>query len=483
MTDVAPDVAVGLAVVPGVFSVETVVRHNGQIDHGHDRVLLAIPSGHAWNYAASFPKLRDVASDPSGFLVRIRAHLLSGAVAIGAIQSDMTHFIAEKLVANAGRVAVDLVVRDLGDCAGIMVRAAGDAAGANIEIHSIDVYRGYESSRVSNPSYRLHDITTRPFAPRAVREKPFAFGSFATTEVCNLSCVMCHFNGPNAVKKAETLSPEYVRKALREIPSGQEVWFAATGEFFIDPHALDHVSYASSLGLKPCVLSHGQLYTHELIDAVIDAGVRMFRISCDSVDPHQYAKIRRGGTLQNILDAVSYLRSKKSDLSDLRVEINCTIFASTMRKRDEMIRFWQGKVDQVNFNAEYYDIFRFRNIFFQPQERDDCRIQTYVLPSGKIAPCCAVMVYAHDHDVSWLPDIRSHTLQQAYDALCDMYEDAESPLGKLCANCDWWIMYSREQVGQTPYLQQVPLDVVPAAATSGCDKAQGKSLWRRLIGQ
>ncbi|MGH9610645.1 MAG: hypothetical protein ACRD34_13345, partial [Bryobacteraceae bacterium] len=77
---------------------------------------------------------------------------------------------------------------------------------------------------------------------------------------------MCHFNGPNAIKKGKTLAPEYVRKALEEIPTGSDVWFAATGEFFIDPHALDHLRYASSLGLRPCVLSHGQLYSREMID-------------------------------------------------------------------------------------------------------------------------------------------------------------------------------------------------------------------------
>ena len=283
-------------------------------------------------------------------------------------------------------------------------------------------------------------------------------GGITTTEVCNLSCVMCHFNGPKAIKKSKTLDPELTQKVLNQLVPGDEIWFAATGEFFMDPHALDHLREASRRGLKPCVLSHVQQFTPELLDQVLDAGVRFIRMSADSTDPELYRKIRRGGELQKILDACEYLRAKKAKYPDLRVEINCTIFKNTFSKQQEMIDFWRGKVDQVNFNAEYYDTWKFRNIFNHPEKRNDCKIQLYVLPSGRIAPCCAMMVYAHDHDVSWLPHIAEVSLDEAYTRLCDLYDNPTSPLGNLCHTCDWWIMWAPSRNGPTPYLRTVPLD-------------------------
>lgn len=295
----------------------------------------------------------------------------------------------------------------------------------------------------------------RPFSPEASRQ--FAMGAIATTEVCNLSCTFCHFNGPQAPKKAKQLSPDLVVKALRDLPRGSQVYFAATGEFFMDPNAVAHLTAAVEFGLVPLILTHGQLFSPELLDQLLLLGVRHFRMSCDAVEPKAYAKIRRGGELQKILDAAAQLRERKSTYPDINVEINCTLLSNSFHKQDEMTEFWRGKVDAVNFNAEYYDIFQFRNTHYLPEERVDCNLQTYVLPSGKIAPCCAVMVYAHDHDVSWLPDIRTHSLQEAHELLSDMYEDPKSELSSLCKKCDWWIMWTSKN-GTTPYLRCVPLD-------------------------
>lgn len=317
-------------------------------------------------------------------------------------------------------------------------------------------------SAASNKSTQARDslqlVTRRPFTPKAERSPTVPIGSITTTEVCNLTCVMCHFNGPNAAKKTKTLAPSLIEKALTQLTSGQEIWFAATGEFFMDPNALNHLRAAGHRGLKPCVLSHGQLFTPDLLDQVLDAGVRLIRMSADSTDPEQFRKIRRGGELQQILDSCRYLREQKTKYPTLRVEINCTLFKNTFDRQQEMIEFWRGKVDQVNFNAEYLDTWQYRNIFFNPEKRNDCKIQLYVLPSGRIAPCCAMMVHAHDHDVSWLPHIAEVSLEEAYRQLCDLYEDPASPLAKLCQTCDWWIMWTPPENGATPYLRTVPLD-------------------------
>ena len=313
-----------------------------------------------------------------------------------------------------------------------------------------------EPSPIGNEA--LHQLTQAPFRPQASLEKPVPIGGITPNERCNLSCVMCHFNGPKAEKKTGALEPEKVLNFLRQVPGGSSIWFASFGEFYLDPNALTYLWEATRLGLKPCVLSHGNLYDQKLLDATLEAGVRFFRMSVDSTDPAQYVKIRRGGDFTRILGACAYLRLMKKSYPEIRVEINATLFRNTYPKQEEMIEFWRGKVDQVNFNAEYFDIFRYRNLNFLPERRNDCKLQLYLLPSGRLAPCCALQVYSHEHDVSWLPHIDEGPLETAYAKLTDLYKTPGSPLSTLCANCDWWIMWTENQGGRTPYLRCVPLD-------------------------
>lgn len=118
------------------------------------------------------------------------------------------------------------------------------------EIEQLKVYANFDGRYAVEPDYKLSEVTTQSLDTRIDRRKPLVFGSIATTEVCNLSCVMCHFNGPKALKKGRILSPETVERILDQIPAGEEVWFAATGEFFVDPHALDHLRAAVRRGFS-----------------------------------------------------------------------------------------------------------------------------------------------------------------------------------------------------------------------------------------
>lgn len=302
-----------------------------------------------------------------------------------------------------------------------------------------------------NKKNQLNEITNQTFTPKASYK--FNMGSIAVTEACDLSCVFCHFNGPKATKKTQSIDKKYAIKAINELKVGTELYFAATGELFLDPNAEIYIKTALEKDLDVHILSHGQSIDNQRIDRLLDYGLRKFKFSCDAITDKSYAKIRRGGNLDKILIACKYLRQIKiKHIPEINVEINCTLLSNSFSKKDEFIKFWEDKVDALNFNAEYYDIFKYRNIHFKPKKRVDCNIQTYLLPSGKIAPCCAIMVYSHENDVSWLPHIKDYTLQESHTILSKMYEDGDSELGKLCKKCDWWIMWSREN-NRTPYLE------------------------------
>lgn len=264
--------------------------------------------------------------------------------------------------------------------------------------------------------------------------------------------------------KGASFSRADVKIHVRRSP----LWIAATGELFLDPNALDHLRAAVALGHRVAVLSHGQMFTPQLLDQVLEIGVRTVRMSCDSIDPVQYRKIRRGGELSRILDAASYLQEQKKKYKDLRVEITCTLLSNTFNRQKEFESFWSDKVDRLLFNVEYYDVFKYRRTFHNPAKRHNCEIKTYVVPSGHIAPCCAITVYQHEGDTSWLPHVDTHTLAEAYEQLCDMYEDPQSPLSRLCRKCDWWIMWApNKQANGSGYFRYVDFERPnPTAALS-----------------
>lgn len=283
-------------------------------------------------------------------------------------------------------------------------------------------------------------------------------GAINTTEVCNLECVMCHFNGPRATKKKRLLDPATVRKVLEQIPSGNHLWFSGTGDFTMDPNALDHLRAAVELGHKPCLLSNGQLFDSGTLDQYLEIGVRWFRFSVDAIEPDHYARVRRGGQLQRVLDTCAHLRARKKTYPDLQVEVNNTLFKNTFNRQEEFIEFWRGKVDAVNFNAEYHDVFRFRNLFFDPGEPVDCKIRVYLLPDGRLAPCCAMMVYQQEHQVDWLPHVSEMRLEDAQRYFEDLYADPSSPLRAHCQSCDWWLLWKTDDQGRSPYWRNVPLE-------------------------
>jgi hypothetical protein len=318
---------------------------------------------------------------------------------------------------------------------------------------------------------RLQTLNEIPFVPQANRAPDPRFGYFMTTELCHLSCAMCHFNGPKAARRgSDILDPGIVEKVLKTRPKGEKIWFVSTGEFFSDPNALSHLRTASDLGLSPRVITHGQLLVPELIDQILAAGVKEILLSVDSIDHEQYARVRRGGRLDVILNACRDLQERKCSGADVTVGVTVICFPASKHSKQDVIAFWRERVDYVQFVSEYFDVFRLRRLFFMPERRTDCGLELIPLPSGRVAPCCAVAIYSHDHDVSWLPHLAETTPGEAYEALCDMYEDPNSKLASLCARCDWWTQFHTDERGHTPIYEVVRFER-DTPAVSGPEEA------------
>jgi pyruvate-formate lyase-activating enzyme len=431
-----------LSELPTFAPLARIVVNQGSVRLGDGGGPIVETPARAWDYGASIEL--DHAAVPPGrsILLAVSAFVSRGKV--GVLVADGPKVFRELWwTEDEGRMLKFLQLPPLTPGAVLIFRSAEEDLASEIHIDWVQAFVGFDGVFKQRPDYDLQTVTRGDFKPKAQRSPDFTFGSVTTTESCDLSCVMCHFNGPKAVKKARTLTRDQVAKVLAQAPAGDEIWLAATGEFFMDPNAMEHLAEAARLGHRIAVLTHGQLLTPERMDRMLEIGVRKVRISADSIYPAQYRKIRRGGELEKILDAFDYLRAKKTDYPGLSLEASCTLLSNTYPLQKEFEAFWRDKVDRLFFNVEYFDQWRFRKTFSQPPRRVNCEIATYVVPSGHIAPCCAVMVHAHDGDTSWLPHVDTHTLKEAYDELCDLYDDPQSPLAKLCADCDWWIMWAQ----------------------------------------
>ena len=434
----------------GVFSLRTPVIHAGCFFPSRP-IKVETPAA-PWAYAVSWQPSDRAPARAENVLIAIRAKASNGR--FGAlIVSGETVLKEISFDVSEGWETKHIAIPHLDQSTRLIIRNYDLPGAAIAEIDRVEVFANFDGRYKDDPNYKLSEITQQKINTTLHRRDPFVFGTITTTEVCNLSCVMCHFNGPKALKRGRILSPEAVERVLDQIPVGELVWFAATGEFFVDPHALDHLRAACRRGFHVGVLSHGQFYDAELLEEMLKIGVRIFRISADSIDHAQFRKIRRGGELGKVLDACAYLKSRKRDYPTITVEITCTLFSNTFGRQKEFEAFWSDKVDRLLLNAEYYDQLKFRNIMHKPKRRVNCEVKTYVVPSGHVVPCCAMIVKQHDGDTSWLPHIDTHSLKDAYNILCDMYEDPNSPLSKICRKCDWWIMWAQNErdVGSAYY--------------------------------
>ena len=91
----------------------------------------------------------------------------------------------------------------------------------------------------------------------------------------------------------------------------------------------------------------------------------------------------------------------------------------------------------------------------------DCKIKALLLPTGHMSPCCAITAHQHNRNLDWLPHIQDTTPDEALQYFKKLYADAESPLGKLCQQCDWWILFKHDEEGNSPYLRVLPLPAKP----------------------
>ena len=406
-----------------------------------------ISSNKFWDYSISYDLTKYKFNSKKNIVIKIDCKINSNsniAIGVNSKKYQNNFIFSEDFNSKDTNIRLFINASFVHDISHIIFRNSDKTINNKFSIHKIELLESDENFDDS-----LEQINSKKFEYFHEIPNELNVDSISTTEVCNLECVMCHFNGPNVEKKNGTLRIDQVKKILDTMKPGQSIMFTATGDFLMDKNLSLYLKMANERGLLPEIHTNGTLLKPVLIDELLNYNLKKIRISVDSTDPKQYAKIRRGGKLEDILSAIKYLNYKKKQFPNFKIEINCTLFKNTFNKQFEMEDFWRDKrVDSLSFNSEYYNSIKHRNIFFPPKKRKNCEIKSYFLPNGKIAPCCATCVVQHERDLDWLPKIDDYdNLVNAQADLVKMYNDPNSELRNICKDCHWWMISDKKQTG------------------------------------
>jgi radical SAM protein with 4Fe4S-binding SPASM domain len=183
-----------------------------------------------------------------------------------------------------------------------------------------------------------------------------------TNYSCNLRCAMCPLGVPGReVPYGNRLLDKklYARVITEGAARGLcAVRLGLTGEPLLRGDILEFVDLARRAGVVDIMLiTNGLLLTPEISRRLIDAGLTRLQVSLDAVTAETYARLRRGGDFETVMNNVAgFLAARDeagSDLPLLRVSFVRT--AVNAPELDTFEDYWQDRADYVAVQ-EYADL-------------------------------------------------------------------------------------------------------------------------------
>lgn len=144
------------------------------------------------------------------------------------------------------------------------------------------------------------------------------------TNLCNFKCFYCSASQPAEKRKRDGLLLQHMpfqdfKECIDSIARAGRVKvlnFSGWGEPLLHPNIVDMVRYAKSANVADCVkiLSNGSLLTHEMSDALIDAGVDNIRISLQGLDAKAYEETSGVKMdIDQLIDNIRYFYENRKD--------------------------------------------------------------------------------------------------------------------------------------------------------------------------
>ena len=239
--------------------------------------------------------------------------------------------------------------------------------------------------------------------------------NLATTNICNLSCIMCSLHSEEA-KSKEQATDYFAKKKLLETDKVYEVLdfvgkysinagvgFIASGEPLLDNRLIDFIAYAKSKKIPIISVCTNGTLIEQKGEELFKAGLNRMTISIDGATQETYRKIR-GTDLEKVergvRKCVEYARAINANGGDIEMQLNCVLVNEEVIHEEKLyLEKWK----------EYRDIIK--NIYFtdlvisdtkgRRNKRDACFNKTYEACSypwlgfqvdvyGNVSVCCTM---------------------------------------------------------------------------------------------
>lgn len=171
------------------------------------------------------------------------------------------------------------------------------------------VHKGYILGQLLI-SYWISFFLRHPLSPKA----PFSV-SIEPINLCNLHCPECPTGNGSMYRTKKLIDWKLYQQVVDELaPTLSAVILYFQGEPLLHPQILEMIKYAHQKKIYTMTSTNGQLITNKMARDLVDSGLNRIVVSMDGVTQEVYEQYRRGGSLQNVVEAISAMSSWKLTL-------------------------------------------------------------------------------------------------------------------------------------------------------------------------
>jgi GTP 3',8-cyclase len=192
----------------------------------------------------------------------------------------------------------------------------------------------------------------------------------SVTDRCNLRCIYCMEDDVEFVPRAQILTFEEIERVARVARGlGVDAVRLTGGEPLLRFGIPDLVSKLAALGFSDLSMTTNGTRLAELAPRLASAGLKRVNISCDSLRPDRFARIRRRGDLDTTLNSMVAAESAKL----VPLKVNVVLLAGL--NDDEVLEF-------AAFGRDTGRIVRF--IEFMPLDSSGAWSRSQVVPGEAV---------------------------------------------------------------------------------------------------
>lgn len=171
---------------------------------------------------------------------------------------------------------------------------------------------------------------------------------------CQLRCIMCHFAHPEFQESPITMGGTLLERVAAELfPRAHDLVLSSAAEPLMAPDLPLALDLARKYEVPWFHFSTNCLsMTEKIMDKIIDVQMPLLTVSCDSIDPPTYERIRTPGKWDVFLRKFDIIRARKQARGSKTPEVSVTVvlMRSNIREVPAMIRFFRDRgVDHMNF--------------------------------------------------------------------------------------------------------------------------------------